>query len=200
MKRRDAIKQTAIILGGTLSAGSIMGVMSGCKAEPTLDWKPTFLSSNQAALVAEIAETILPATNTPGAKDVGVPKFIDEMLNGYTREKDKQGFIKGLETLEKTCNNAHGKSFMDFDATEKKGVLTAFMNKAKEEKEAQGDTSKLTWDEKPAKPFFDLMKEITCLGYFTSETVGTEVLRYDPVPGVYNGCIPLAPEEHSWSI
>ena len=200
MKRRDAIKQTAIILGGTISAGSIMGVMSGCKAEPTLDWKPSFLSSDQAALVAEIAETILPATSTPGAKDVGVPQFIDNMLNEYSREKDKQGFLNGLEVLEKTCHNAHGKSFMDFDETGRKGVLTAFMNKAKEERTAQGDTSALSWEEKPAKPFFDLMKELTCLGYFTSEKIGTEVLRYDPVPGDYNGCIPLGPDERSWSI
>ena len=200
MKRRDAIKQTAVILGGALSAGSIMGVMSGCKAEPTLDWKPAFLSGDQAALVAEIAETILPATSTPGAKDVGVPKFIDEMLNGYAREKDRQGFLKGLENLEKTCQNAHNKSFLDFDDTERKGVLKAFMGKAKEKRESHGDTSKLSAAEKPAKPFFDMMKELTCLGYFTSETVVTEVLRYDPVPGKYQGCIPLGPDEKSWAL
>ena len=200
MKRRDAIKQTAIILGGTISAGSIMGVMSGCKAEPTLDWNPSFLSSNQAALVAEIAETILPATSTPGAKDVGVPQFIDEMLNGYSTEKEKQGFLKGLETLEKTCNNAHGKSFLDFDETERKGVITAFMNKAIEERESPEYIAALSSEDKPAKPFFDMMKELTCLGYFTSEKIGTEVLRYDPVPGEYIPCMPLKEDENSWSI
>lgn len=200
MKRRDAIKQTAIILGGTLSAGSIMGVMSGCKAEPTIGWAPAFLSSDQALLVAEIAETILPKTNTPGAKDVGVPKFIDTMLKEYCRKKDQDSFLQGLSDIEKTCQNAHNKSFVDFNTDERNGVLTAFMNKAIEASEAMGDTSKMTDAEKPAKPFFDLMKELTCLGYFSSEEIGTEVLRYDPVPGNYQGCIPYKADENSWSL
>ena len=84
MDRREALKRTAWIMGGVVSAPAIMGVLKGCVAKPTIDWKPVFLSEDQGILVSEVAEIIIPKTDTPGAKETGVPGFIDLMLKHLT--------------------------------------------------------------------------------------------------------------------
>ena len=38
---------------------------------------------------------------------------------------------------------------------------------------------------------FEFLRQATILGYFTSEQVGKNVLHYDPVPGAYDGCVPI---------
>ena len=77
MDRRKALQRTAFLLGGAVSASIISGVMSGCQAEKVPDWQPEFLDKDQALLVSELAETILPETETLGAKSIGVPEYID---------------------------------------------------------------------------------------------------------------------------
>jgi gluconate 2-dehydrogenase gamma chain len=72
MNRREALKQTTLILGYAVSAPVAAAMLNGCKAKPQLNYKPVFFDEEQAALLAEIAETILPKTSTPGAKDAGV--------------------------------------------------------------------------------------------------------------------------------
>ena len=87
MDRREALKRTAWIMGGAVSAPAIMGILKGCAAKPTIDWTPVFLSSDQGVLVSQVAEIIIPKTDTPGAKDVGVPGFIDQILKEcYSKE------------------------------------------------------------------------------------------------------------------
>jgi gluconate 2-dehydrogenase gamma chain len=80
MDRREALKRTAWLMGGVVSAPAIVGILKGCTAKPTIDWKPVFLTEDQAALVTQVADVIIPKTDTPGAKDAGVPSFIDLML------------------------------------------------------------------------------------------------------------------------
>ena len=71
--RREALKRTAMLMGGALSSSAIAGVLQGCTAQPELNWQPKFLTEDQGRLVAEVAERIIPKTDTPGAKDAGVP-------------------------------------------------------------------------------------------------------------------------------
>ena len=80
-------------MGGAVSAPAIMGILKGCKAKPTLDWKPSFLSEEQGLLVSQVSDIIIPKTETPGAKDVGVPGFIDEMLKEVYSKEDQDKFI-----------------------------------------------------------------------------------------------------------
>jgi gluconate 2-dehydrogenase gamma chain len=71
MDRREAIKRTALLMGGAVSASAIMGIMKGCTPKPTIDWKPSFLTEDQGLTVSTLAEIILPKTETAGAIDVG---------------------------------------------------------------------------------------------------------------------------------
>jgi hypothetical protein len=44
------------------------------------------------------------------------------------------------------------------------------------------------------------MKELTLLGYFTSEVGATKALRYVPIPGRFDGCIPYKKGDKAWAL
>jgi len=186
MKRRDAIKRTALIMGYAVSATAMAGVMNGCKADTTTPdaiWKPQFFSDTHIKNLGEAVERILPKTETPGAKDVMVHRFIDELMHSIYKPDESKAFQAGMEKLEADAQTAHSKSFHALDDGQKDVLLTTAMNAGKMESEKNPDA------EHP--PFFNALKELTFLGFFSSEKIGKEVLAYDPIPGKHEGCIPL---------
>lgn len=194
MKRRDAIKQTALIMGYAVSASAISGVLSGCEPSGIPNWTPANLTMDQGNLLADIAECILPASDTLGAKDVFVHEFIDVMLGKYMKAEEAESFKKGLDQLEADAKAAHGKGFRSLTPEEQTAVLVKSANEAQAAMDASEGPMKV-------KPFFAQMKELTLLGYFTSERVGKEILKFDPVPGEYDGCMPLENVNNtSWTI
>jgi hypothetical protein len=184
MDRREAIKRTAWLMGGAVSAPAILGILKGCKAKPTLDWKPTFLTEEQGLLVSQVSEIIIPKTDTPGAKDVGVPGFIDQMLEEIYSKDDQDNFIKGLTSFSDDAKKQYGDPFVELDEARQVEFVTAQHEAAiKEQKETKPS---------PPRPFILAIKELTMLGYFTSEPGATQVLQYEAVPGAYKGCLPLS--------
>ena len=184
MDRREALKRTALLMGGIVSAPAITGILKGCTAKPGVDWKPAFLSSDQASVVTDVAEIIIPRTDTPGAKDVGVPSFIDQMLNEVYSQEEQQWFVDGLKAFNEGANAEYGEVFADLDEEDQ----NAYVRKTHEEAvNAENNTNP-----PPRRPFILMMKELTMLGFFTFEPVATQVLQYVPVPGAYKGCIPLS--------
>jgi len=184
MDRREALKRTAWIMGGVVSAPAIMGVLKGCAAKPTIDWKPVFLSEEQGILVSEVAEIIIPKTDTPGAKDTGVPGFIDLMLKDVHSKEDQDRFLKGLQEFDEAAKKEYGDSFIDLDAKDQSAFVKKVHDAAVEAERAATPA--------PKRPFILMTKELTMLGFFTSEPGATQVLQYIAVPGSYKGCIPLS--------
>ncbi|WP_276373354.1 gluconate 2-dehydrogenase subunit 3 family protein [Chryseolinea sp. H1M3-3] len=180
MDRREALKRTAWLMGGAVSAPAILGILKGCTAKPTIDWKPVFLSPEQGSLITQVSEIIIPKTDTPGAKDVGVPGFIDQIVNECFTKEDQESFKKGLQEFDDAAKKEHGDSFIELDAEEQ----TAFVKKIHDAAVNAEDNGK--------RPFILTLKELTMLGFFTSEPGATQVLQYSPVPGAYKGCIPLS--------
>ena len=164
-------------MGGAISAPAVLGVLKGCTPKKELNWQPAFLSEDQAAVVSEVAERIIPATDTPGAKDVGVPEFIDEMMNDIYGEEDQQQFVAGITELQEMSQSEYDKDFANLEPEQQDALLTKLEAAAQE----QGESDK--------KPFFTTMKELTLLGFCTSEVGATQVLQHIPVPGRYEGCI-----------
>jgi len=184
MDRREALKRTAWLMGGVVSAPAIAGILKGCTARPTLDWQPVFLKEEQASVVSTVAEIIIPRTDTPGAKDAGVPAFIDQMLKEVYSEEDQKFFIDGLNAFNEEAKKEYGEVFADLDEEDQ----TAFVKKIHDAAiEAEKNTQS-----PPKRPFVLMMKELTMLGFFTSEPGATQVLQYVPVPGAYKGCVPLS--------
>jgi len=196
MNRREYIKQTAFFLGYAVSATTIAEMMLSCKTQANLDWKPVFFDNNQANLIAEIAETILPKSKTPGAKELGVPQFIDKMLKLTSDETGQQDIIKGLEGFEKSCSDKYGKEFAELDAVQRKEFLI-------EQDKVSPAFPISMWgimlDPNP-KPvtFYRRIKSMVLMGYYSSEKIGEQVLAYAPVPGQYKGCIPYK-GQNTWS-
>jgi glucoside 3-dehydrogenase (cytochrome c) hitch-hiker subunit len=188
MDRRDAIRRTAALMGGFVSAPALTGVLSGCRAKPTLDWIPLFLSGEQGALVAEVAEIIIPRTDTPGAKDVGVPGFIDLMLKEVYDREDQVRFLAGLAVFDTASKNKYDASFVALRAEQKA-----------EHVKTVHDAAIIIDSQAENRPFILVVKELTLLGFFTSQPGATEVLQYEPVPGAYHGCLPLKEVGKTWA-
>lgn len=184
MDRREALKRTALLMGGVVSAPAIMGVLKGCKAKPGIAWKPEFLNEDQASIVSTVSEIIIPRTDTPGAKDVGVPSFIDKMLQEVYSKEDQEAFNSGLQAFNEGAKKEYDEEFNDLDEEDQTAYVKKVHDAAIEASKNEQDGDK--------RPFILTMKELTLLGFFTSEAGATKVLQYDPVPGAYHGCLPLS--------
>ncbi|MGO4260809.1 gluconate 2-dehydrogenase subunit 3 family protein [Lysobacter sp. TAB13] len=195
LNRREAIRRVALLMGGAVSAPAILGVLAGCSAEPgastepgkNAEWKPLFLTQAQAALVAEVAEIMIPRTDTPGAKDVGIAAFIDKMLKDVYPKDDQARFVAGLADFETQAKREHGRAFLELEPA----LRAAAVKQAHDPAVKAEHESTLPLAQRH-RPFILTMKELTLLGYFTSEPGATQVLQYRPIPGVYHACVPLA--------
>jgi hypothetical protein len=179
--RRDILRRAAWLLGAAISAPAALAVLQGCSAkqEPgAAAAKPKFLSAPELALVAEIAEIMIPKTDTSGAKDAGVPAFIDTALDALYPAEDQARFKSGLAEFE-TAAAAAGKPFLEQDAAARAGFVRQSLESA------------LAADRKP-RPFILMARELTLLGYFTSKVGITENMEYVAVPTAFHGCVPLS--------
>jgi len=184
MDRREALRRTALIMGGAVSAPAIMGILKGCAPKPTIDWKPVFLTEDQGILVSKVAEIIIPKTDTPGAIDTGVPGFIDLMLKDVYTTEDQDFYLKGLKAFDEQSKTEYGDPFIELTAEQQAAFVTKIHAAAVEEAKSS--------DPAPKRPFILMTKELTMLGFFTSEPGATQVLQYVAVPGSYHGCVPLS--------
>ena len=201
MNRRDAIKKAAILLGGTLSAPTLMA-MSRFEKKTTLYTEGVlfYLTETQRRIVAEVAEMIIPKTDTVGAKDVGVPAFIELMLKDCYAQPEHLSFMEGVMALEQA-------QFLDMDASKRTETLkklesdTKVMMKAREVKQTKmGDNDDKEEMKATPKgiPFWRLMKELTLLGYFTSESGIKASFEYVQIPAKLE-LIKLKPNQKAYA-
>lgn len=189
MNRRDALNRVALILGGTVAGGAVF--LEGCKSAADKMAVGLPFSPDNIAFLDEVAETIIPTTNTPGAKAAGVGAFMNTMVVDCYEEKDQKIFIEGISKIDDASEKANGKSFMKASPEERKTLLTGIDKELK-------DFNKSKKDGDP-NHYFGLMKQLTLLGYFSSEIGATQALRYVAVPGRYEGCIPYTKGEKAWA-
>ena len=189
MNRRDALSRVALILGGTVVGANAF--LEGCKPADKKAAAARTFSDGDSAYLDEIADTIIPTTNTPGAKAAKVGAVITVMLEKCYDEKDQQIFFDSMKQLNEASDKKFGKSFMDIDAAQRKTLLT----------EIDAEAKKYMADKKSEDPkhYFRMMKELTLLGYFTSEIGATQALRYVAVPGKYEGCVPYKKGDRAWA-
>jgi hypothetical protein len=189
MKRRKAI-------GSILLAGTATTIGFGGYEWYSLSKSPdkNYILSKKT-LLAELAETIIPATDTPGAKDAGAVEFMIRILNECTDKKTLNRFIKGLQDLEAYSRDQYNKEFINCSASEKEAILHFFDQKS--------TTSHSLFEKLKSKltgyPFFVTLKKYTVYGYCISEKGATLGMRYIAVPGKYLSCIPLEPNQKAWA-
>jgi hypothetical protein len=214
LNRRDAIQRVAFLMGGALSAPTMIAMLEGCKSNTASEATSSFaFSTDYKSLVAEIAEIIIPKTSTPGAKEAGVGPFIETMLKDCYKANEQEHFIKGLDAVEEASKKANGgKKFLESTPAQQTALLKSFEALANEEAKKNEATKKivdaetgLTKDTKgktetPPTPFFKLMKELTLFGYFTSKVGCKQALAYVEIPGKYEGCVKMTPDQKAWAL
>jgi gluconate 2-dehydrogenase gamma chain len=199
MNRREALQRTALALGYVISAPLAAAVLQGCAAKPQVGFVPKFFNDDQARLISMLAETILPKTDTPGAIEAGVPGFIDDIIATVYTPEQQQNFAEGLAAIAKKAKTEIGDDFVD--ATPQQQL--AFVKKQNTELLSANSASQSEgwWaaGSVKGKPFFLELKELTILGFFTSEAGATQVLQYNQVPGPFKGCVPLSEVGKAWA-
>ena len=188
MNRREALSAVGVLLGGTVvgSAAFLEGCKSSGQKAAGLPLDPETL-----ALLNQIGETILPTTKTPGAKAANVAAFMNTMVIDCYEERDQKIFLEGIGQLQTACQVKNSASFMDSTPDQRTTLLIEL------DKEQKSYTA-LKKKEDPAH-YFRMMKELTILGYFHSEIGATQALRYEAVPGRYEGCVPYHPRDKAWA-
>ncbi len=188
MNRREAISSVAWLLGGTV-LGADLFLNYACR--PASKDVSALFEKEQLAFLNEVADTILPETSTPGAKAAKVGDFMAVMVRDTYTPEDQGIFMDGISDLDKTSDKKFGKPFMQLNAKQRTDLLKELdiAQKAHQEKKKEDEPNH----------YFRMMKELTLLGYFTSEVGATQALRYLPVPGRYEGCVPYKKGDKAWA-
>ncbi|MSU52542.1 MAG: hypothetical protein CK538_02600 [Opitutia bacterium] len=178
VNRREALRQAALAAGAAALWASLPARTWAALAAPAA-W-----SAADEALLTLIGDTIIPATATsPGAGSVAIGRFIITQTTDCYPLQSIDTLRRALREVDAASRQRFNQSFPALVVAEREQVLTAY--------EAAPQSG--------AHPF-RLIKELTLLGYFTSEPGATQALRYDPIPGVYVGSVKLAPSDRSWAL
>jgi hypothetical protein len=189
MNRRDAIQRVALLVGGTVIGAEFF--LSGCKANDKYGASLEF-TEKDIAFLDEIAETIIPQTDTPGAKAAKVGEFMTVMVKDTYNEKQQKAFLEGMTKLNEASKAKYKDGFMAITPEQRKELLTELDKEAKEYNQ----------NKKKEDPphYFALMKQLTLLGYFTSEVGATQALNYVAIPGRYDACIPYNEGDKAYAL
>lgn len=186
LNRRNTLRGLALAVG-VASTGWAERALAAAAPAPALTWTPTALTAEQARLIDVVAELIIPATDTPGAREAGVPQFIDRAVGDFYEKSQVDQLLAGLARMDADARAAHGDIFVALTPEQQVALLTAYDQEAGA---AQGQSQ---------SHFFPALEDMVTVGYFTSEPGATVALKYEPVPGAYHGCVPLSEIGRSWA-
>lgn len=195
MNRRELLAQLALVTGSAMASPFAQAALKGAAlhAHPAA----SALSPQQRLMVEQLAELILPKTDTPGAIEAGVPAFIDQIVTVWYTPAERRIFLDGLAELDADCVRSWGEPFTGCNPSRQSEALTkAEERSASYHPQTQGKI-RATPDED--SPFFYKLKLLTVLGYYTSEIGAQQELSYNPVPGHYEGDIDFDKVGRQWS-
>jgi Gluconate 2-dehydrogenase subunit 3 len=189
VNRRDSLKGLSAVTAHALFPSVLVGAAA---AAAELDasgeaWAPRFISPERAAMLEALVDTILPATDTPGARQARVQVFVDLALRDCYTPAEQQVFVTGLEALADECRTRHGRLFEACSPEDRQALLAPL------------DAASYAPDTGARGSFIRILKDLTLLGFFTSRIGATQVLAYEAVPGGYQGCLELRPDQKSWA-
>ncbi len=173
MDRRAALKNLALVIGGAL----ILPACDRHVGKASIALNKIDLNAQDEALIGDVAETIIPHTSTPGAKDLQLHLFVMKMLNDCTKPEDQKSYVAGIKAFNEATQKAYHKSFGQLSAQQREQWLT----KLETESMPKSDLTN----------FFSTTKQLTVFGYTHSKFYMTKEVVYELVPGRYNGYFPV---------
>jgi len=211
-------RQAALTFGALWTTLALPAGAALAQTTAALAWTPKGVTPTQARVLDAVCELIVPATDTPGARQAGVPQFVDRAVADYLTPADAQAIRGGLDRIEADARAAHAKPFATLATAEQAAILERYdtSSRAKAPPVAVGrgetetglsnqpspNTTRRAADTKAptGPPFFPVLKDLVTVGYFTSQLGATKAVRYDPTPGPYRGCVPLAQIGRAWAL
>jgi hypothetical protein len=196
LDRREFLERAAVVLGASLTPSCVTAVLEQPPEEPLRTASP-LLSPEERANLAALVDRILPETDTPGALAAGVPDFIEFVLVEGQGEAERESFRAGLRRLERTSRERHGPAF----SATTPGTMDALLQEIEGEEFAAappGLPLSLGGTFVP-KPFFATAKELTIVGYYTSEVGMKHELQFSHWPGRFDGDVPVQPGVRPWA-
>jgi hypothetical protein len=184
MNRRDTLKGLGLLVGGSLLPSSTLADFlqtATAIKEGKTDWKPQLLTGQQTALLPELVEVIIPATDTPGAKEALVHVFIDLFVNACYPKAQQTVFLKGLDDVDGVSQKQFGRAFLKLTKDERLSLLKQWEKESWEK------------DEALEQSFIKMLKQLTLMGFFSSKLGVTTATSYVRSPGPFEGCIDLKP-------
>lgn len=182
LTRREAVIHLAALMGATIVGPRL--------AAATFTNQAHGFTAAEIALLDEIGDTIIPQTDVPGAKTVGIGAFLAMMLADCYDAAEQQRIKDGMRQLETAYANRFGGSFVSGTAANRTTLLNDL------DREQRQYHQSLAAGSPPH--YFRVLKELTILGYFSSEIGATQALRYAEVPGAYNGNAPYTRGDRAW--
>jgi len=182
MNRRDALKNTFLLVGGTtISASTIATVMTSCQTGTQLGFTPTFFSEAEAKTLTAAVDVLIPKTDTPGAVEAGVPQLIDLLATDIYTEEDQKRWQEGIAQMNADSQEKFGTDFASATVEQQTELLTEY----------DQQVFSPNADRSGGRPFFGDFKQLVVTGFCTSELGATQHLQYEAVPGDYSGCVPI---------
>jgi glucoside 3-dehydrogenase (cytochrome c) hitch-hiker subunit len=197
MQRREALK--LLMAGGVLPAvpADLFGFFRD--SHPASGYALRTLDVHQNDTVVAMIDQIIPATETPGAKEARVNEFIDVILTEWAKDEERRNFLSGLADVDKQSNTLFGKNFADASPDQQVALLrsldeAAAVSRARSEHKTRPPLWKPEGrDTQMQDDFFTVFKKMTVHGYYTSEIGFLKELKLEIIPGAQHGCIPAAP-------
>lgn len=203
MTRREALHSVSLLFGGAIVGGHLF--LEGC-GSPETTQAAGFFTAEELALLDEVGETILPETpGVPGAKAANIGEFMQTIVADCYSEEEQKIFRAGMKDLEAKAQATYQGSFMSLATEERLELLNTLNAEAiayaenlpEEELIERALDSRL--DRLPPH-YFEMMRQLTIWGYFSSEVGATQALRYLEVPGKYDGNYPYNEGDKAWAL
>lgn len=174
LTRRQMVQRMALAIGGTLVAPTVL--LESCSFDPDT----STAGPERLAILDAIAETIIPRTATAGARDARIGAFIDVMIRDCYYPDMQEKLNAGIQEIAVEGKRSLGGAFEEATQMDREAFLGGYDAAAADD----------------GSHFFRTLKELTMLGYFTSEEAAADgVVNYEPVPTRYDGCAPV--DEHT---
>lgn len=207
MNRREALKGLTLGMGYVVAVPTVMSMLESCATE-TETWPAVFLTDKEKHMVVQLVDIILPASDIPGGLDINLPQFIDMMCKDVLNESDQELFHQGSQVFAERFTKKFDKDIIRAKKKEVLELFSVYFDKSADESSVILNTQRKNINDIPADELQDFLmykclmtvRTFSLLGFYTSEKIGTEVMNFDPIPGVWQPCIPVSEVGNAWTI
>jgi hypothetical protein len=196
MKRRDLLSMIAAATGTAFVGSNVLAYT----VMPIQDSKDSGYSNDEVAFFNEVGEIIIPRTDSPGAKDANVGSIMSILLADCYSPVQQKAVKIGIESLRSKAKTRYAKDFLLLTHEQRIALLSSIDEEADmQNKKTVFANSSSNENELMLPHYFTIIKQLVLFSFFSSEVGATKVLRYEAIPGSYDGDLPYKKGDKAWA-